>query len=306
VRLRGVSVVASFTGLLAVAAIVAAQQNALQQPQPLPGNAGRQAAGRAAAGPNFPQQTRKLASPEVITRGKALFEVNCTACHGKDLRGGDMGGPSLLRSQVALDDQHGEVIGPIVHGSRQANGMPAFNFTEEDTTAIAEYIHSVLAGVGRQGRPPGADDVPDLQVIVGNPGAGQTYFQSNCASCHSATGDLAGIAGKITDPRNLQNSWVSGIVATGGGFGGGFAAGPPPGSTAKVTLPDGKSVEGKLITANEFVVELMVNGVRQSYERDNGVPKVEIHEPNEAHKKLAMTLTDNDMHNVTAYLATLK
>src|SRR5262245_2295223 len=98
-------------------------------------------------GPDFPQQTRELASPEVIARGKALYGVNCTACHGADLRGGDQGGPSLLRSLVALSDRHGETIAPIVRGTRQDQGMPGSNLNDTDVTAVAEYIHSVLATV---------------------------------------------------------------------------------------------------------------------------------------------------------------
>src|SRR3954451_3428049 len=94
--------------------------------------------GRGNAGPGFPQQTRQLAPADVIARGKAVYGVNCTACHGGDLRGGDQGGPSLLRSLVALSDQHGELIGPVIHGSRQDKGMPAFNLTDSDSVAIAE------------------------------------------------------------------------------------------------------------------------------------------------------------------------
>lgn len=218
-----------------------------------------------------------------------------------------MGGPSLLRSLVALNDQHGELIGPIVHGSRQGNGMPSFNLSEQDTTAIAEYIHSVLAKVGNQGRPPGAEQIPELKVIVGDAAAGKIFFQANCASCHSPSGDLSGIATKISDPRSLQNSWVSGIVSSSAGAGGGAAETPLPGTTVKVTFSDGKTSEGPLIEANEFLVAFISpDGIRQSYARENGVPKIQVHEPNEAHKKIATTLSDKDMHNVTAYLATLK
>ena len=118
-------------------------------------------------GPNFPQQVRPLASPEVIARGKAVYGVNCGACHGADLRGGDQGGPSLLRSLVSLSDQHGELIAPIVRGSRADKGMPALNLNDSDVTAVAEYVHSVLARVGRQARPVGAVDPSALNVLVG-------------------------------------------------------------------------------------------------------------------------------------------
>jgi cytochrome c oxidase cbb3-type subunit 3 len=254
-------------------------------------------------GPNFPQQTRQLASPEVIARGKAVYSVNCTACHGADLRGGDQGGPSLLRSLAALSDQHGETVAPIVRGARQDKGMPAFNLTDADITAVAEYIHSVLAKVGTQARPPGAVDPATLNVLVGNAAAGKTYFEAKCASCHSVTGDLKGIAAKYEDARQLQNTWVSG---GGGGRGFGRGGGGKP-STVTVTLASGQKLEGVLLRKDDFLVTLrLADGTRQSIARDGDQPKVEVHDPEAAHKQLATRLDDEDMHNVTAYLATVK
>ncbi len=278
-----------------------------QPPETMPGGGrgGRDGAGGGRRGPSFPQQTRQLASPEVIARGKAVYSVNCTACHGGDLRGGDQGGPSLLRSLPALSDQHGETIAPIVRGARQAQGMPGFNLTDADITAVAEYIHSVLAKVGTQARPPGAVDPSTLNVLVGNAAAGKTYFEAKCASCHSVTGDLKGIASKFEDPRLLQNTWVSGGGGGGRGNRGGGEGGKP--STVAVTLADGQKLEGVLIHKDDFIVTLrLADGTRKSIALDGDRPRVEVHDPNEAHKKLVPALNDNDMHDVTAYLATVK
>jgi cytochrome c oxidase cbb3-type subunit 3 len=266
------------------------------------GRGGGAGAGR--RGPNFPQQTRQLASPEVIARGKAVYSVNCTACHGADLRGGDQGGPSLLRSLTALSDQHGETVGPIVRGAREAQGMPGFNLTDPDITAVAEYIHSVLAKVGTQARPPGGVDPSTLNVLVGDAKAGQAYFQGKCASCHSVTGDLKAIGSKFEDSRTLQNTWVSG--GGGGGRGGRGGEGSKP-STVTVTLANAQKLEGTLIHKDDFIVTLrLADGTRRSIARDGDTPKVEVRDPNEAHKKLVPTLDDKDMHDVTAYLATVK
>jgi cytochrome c oxidase cbb3-type subunit 3 len=240
----------------------------------------------------------------VIARGKAVFGVNCAACHGGDLRGGDQGGPSLLRSLAALSDQRGEVIGPIVRGSRQDKGMPGFNLNDSDVTAVSEYIHNVLAMVGSQARPPGATDPSTLNVLVGNVSAGQTCFQAKCASCHSITGDLKGIASKYPDARTLQNTWVSG---GGGGGRGGRGGGPTKPTRVTVTLENGQNLEGFLVRKDDFIVTLtLADGTRKSLTRSGGVPKVEVHDPDEAHKKLVPTLDDKDMHDVTAYLATVK
>jgi hypothetical protein len=54
------------------------------------------------------------------------------------------------------------------------------------------------------------------------------------------------------------------------------------------------------------VTLVLADGTRRSIERNGDVPKVEVHDPNEAHKKLLPTLDDKDMHDVTAYLATVK
>jgi cytochrome c oxidase cbb3-type subunit 3 len=234
-----------------------------------------------------------------------VYGVNCAACHGADLRGGDQGGPSLLRSLVALSDQHGEEFTPIVRGSRQDKGMPPFNLNDTDITAVAEYVHSVLAKVGSQARPPGAVDPSSLNVLVGKASSGEVYFQAKCASCHSVSGDLKGIASKYSDPRTLQNTWVSGGGGGGRGARGGGENMKP--STVTVTLANGEKLEGILVRKDDFVVTLtLADGTRKTIAREGSVPKVEVHDPNEAHKKLVSSLTDDDMHNVTAYLATVK
>jgi cytochrome c oxidase cbb3-type subunit 3 len=125
----------------------------------------------------------------VLARGKALYETNCASCHASDLRGKD-NVPRLLRSGVALSDQHGELIGGEV-----AKHDPKINLVEADNAAIAEYIHSVLATAGGQGSPPGRNPTGiQLNILVGDAAAGQAYFAKACANCHSVNGDLKGIA----------------------------------------------------------------------------------------------------------------
>src|SRR5215467_11758078 len=98
-----------------------------------------------------PGQQRAPGDPEQIARGKTLYGVHCTGCHGADLRGGDMGGPNLLRSQVALSDHDGELIVPVILGSRQSSGMPAISINNNDAKAVAAYVRSIEETIGRQG-----------------------------------------------------------------------------------------------------------------------------------------------------------
>jgi cytochrome c oxidase cbb3-type subunit 3 len=272
---------------------VAAGTQTRATPPPSAAPAGR---GR---GANFPQQTRELASPDVIARGKAVYGANCASCHAVDMRGGDIGGPNLIRSQLAMSDQHGELIAPVIHGSQADKGMPAINLSDEDVTAVAEYIHSVLYNIGRQGRPPNDPNGADLQVIVGSAAAGKIYFDAKCASCHSIAGDLAGIGMKYPDGRQLQNFWVPG--------GGAFAGRSTPPTTVTVTMTNGAKIEGTLVRKDDFIVTLMeADGTRKSISRNALVKSVVVQDPHDAHRNLAMHLDDKDMHDVTAYLATVK
>jgi cytochrome c oxidase cbb3-type subunit III len=249
----------------------------------------------------FPQFIRPLASQDVLLRGKSLYDGNCASCHATDLRGVLDKGPNLLRSAVAMDDVHGEVIGPNL-----AKHNPPLNIVGDDSVAISEYIHSILATMGSQGSPPGR--IPQglqLNVLVGDPQAGKAYFDAHCASCHSVSGDLRGIGAKYDDPRSLQNAWVSG---SGGGnaFGG---RGGATGGTATVTMPSGQKIEGKLVRQDDFdVVLTLSDGTRRTIAIENGV-NVDVPDPQAAHKKMVLELDDpenKNMHDVTAYLATLK
>src|ERR1035438_7264606 len=105
--------------LLGVLGIGIAAAQGPQPPGPPAGPGARRAGGL------VPGQKRAPEEPAQIARGKMLYGISCTGCHGADLRGGDLGGPNLLRSQVALSDQNGELILPIVNGSRREYGMPA-------------------------------------------------------------------------------------------------------------------------------------------------------------------------------------
>lgn len=256
----------------------------------------------------FPAQQRPLADPAVIERGEGLYGVHCRACHGVDLRGGDIGGPNLLRSPVALNDQNGELLGPVITEGRQTPGMPGMppiQLPPEEVQAIAAYIHSVHASMRGQGSPPAGRPV-ELNILVGDAAAGRTYFETNCGACHSPTGDLEGLASRVTDPVQLQNLWVSGgIVRPGRGRGGSGRTGPPV--TVTVSLQGGERVEGQLDRIDDFTVILTTaDGVQRSFGRTGDVPGVEVHDPLERHRRLLPVYTDQDIHNVTAYLVTLK
>src|SRR5262249_31529728 len=147
---------------------------------------------------------------------------------------------------------------------------------------------------------------------VGDAAAGERYFARACSRCHTPDGDLRGIASRIADARELQNRWVAGGGAgRGGGRGGGRegadADNPRNRVTVTVTAPGRPPVSGRLVRIDVFVVWLVQDdGARRTFHREGATPRVEISDPLEPHRRLVLELADTDMHNVTAYLATLK
>jgi cytochrome c oxidase cbb3-type subunit III len=257
----------------------------------------------------FPAQQRPHGDPAVVARGSALYAIHCRSCHGVDLRGGDLGGPNLLRSQLILGDQAGEAVVPLVQNGRSTPGagtMPALPLALDDIKAVAEYLHSVIATSQPQGAPP-AGAQKALNLLVGSARAGRRYFETQCQDCHSVTGDLAGLGSRVPNPEMLQNSWVSARRA------GPVDLHADPTRRmvrVRVELADGESVSGSLQRIDDFVISLVTSdGEYRSFTRRSATPRItsiEIKDPLEQHRKLFSRLTDKTMHDMTAYLATLK
>jgi cytochrome c oxidase cbb3-type subunit 3 len=266
---------------------------AAQAPQQLPAQGPPQ--------PRFPAQLRPPDDPQVVVRGKRVYEFSCRACHGADLRGGDMGGPNLLRSEVMLSDNKGERLRPILQGSRVR--MPAIDLPPDDVGAVAAYVRSVLAQGRAQGAPPAAPPAP-LNILVGDAEQGRTYFEAKCSACHSVTGDLQGIGSRVAEPVELQNLWVGGGKQEPTDL----TRPPTPRDVmVVVTPPAAPPIEGRLDRIDDFAVTLiLLDGIRRTIRRVGDVPKVEIRDPLAMHKQLLQIYTDRDIHNVTAYLVKVK
>jgi cytochrome c oxidase cbb3-type subunit III len=282
--LLGAVLFASTATRVAVTAPVWAAQN--QAP------AGRGRVG-APAQPAAPQ-----ADPAILERGRGLYSVNCASCHGSEARGGETG-PNLLRSAVILNDTTGADLVALVRVGRAERGMPPrLDLTDEQIRTIGEFLKTLRT----TGRDPGRNR--PATIVVGEASAGQAYFAAKCATCHSATGDLKGLASKYPDPRQLQQVWLAGTAA--GGRGAPAGARPSP-IRITVTLPSGEKVEGVQARLDDFIVSLtMADGSTRTFARRGDVPKLEIRDPLQAHRSLVPTYRDKDVHDVTAYLVTLK
>lgn len=306
---------------LMTASSLVAQAPAPDAPQtPAAGGRGARGRGRGAAaasgaiapglggGGGAAYPSRPPADPAVAARGKALWDASCAKCHAADLRGA-AGGINLVRNQMVMDDQDGELIGKFLQNPHDKGQAPKMDLTSAQVHDLAIYMHTFM-NYRTIVMPP---DIDAAILAVGDAKAGEAYFNAHCTSCHSVTGDLKGIGTKYPEPRTLQNTIVSGGGGGGRGGRGGAAtaAGDTPASrrtvTATVTMANGQKIEGRLISYDDFLITIAeADGTQRTIRRNGDVPKLEIHDPMKAHRDMLLTYNDADIHNLTAYLVTVK
>jgi len=226
-------------------------------------------------------------SREMVARGRNEFEQACGFCHAPDATGAR--GPDLVRSKIVAHDVNGNLIGEIIRSGRPANGMPGLSLDPEKIMAIAAFLHDRAHEALESGNVP--EEYPLARLLTGNAEAGKAYFQGmgGCKTCHSPTGDLKGIAGKYS-PLRLETEML-------------YPSGGSP--TVTVMLPTGERLQGPLIYLDEFSVATRDgSGWYRSYSRDT--VSVEVHDPLVAHRKLLDELTQEQFHDLFAYLETLK
>jgi len=256
---------------------------------------GAPAAGQGGRGGLVAYPPRPPGDAATIERGNTLFALNCRFCHGSDARGGDGGGPNLLRSSTVLDDQKGELIAAVVQKGRGA--MASLPLTMEQIQDIAAFLHSIPVS-SRTGP-------ATLNILVGDVKKGEAYVAQTCARCHTPAA-LQTFADKLDDPRMLQQMWM--MPGSGGrGFAPSTAPIPRPPITGQVTMPSGERVEGRVDYIDDFTVTLLLaDGQRRTIKTFGTTSRVELSDPLQAHKELLPIYSDSDIHNVTAYLASLR
>jgi len=227
--------------------------------------------------------------PELVRSGRDLFRQDCSFCHGRDAGGGESG-PDLTRSKLVTEDVDGDKIGAVVRNGRPDKGMPRFDRSDQQIASLVAFIHTQQNRAltqkvgGRKGV-----DASDLQT--GNAEAGKRYFEGagGCSTCHSPTGDLAGIALRYRGLELEQQMLY------------------PERAKSKVTVKaaSGQTISGTLEYLDEFTVGLIdSSGWYRSWRTSDVQYKVDA--PVNAHVELFSKYTDADIHNLMAYLQTLR
>ena len=248
---------------------------------------GRGGGGRGAAGLRDFLGLGPAPDAGAAKKGEPLYKQNCSACHGDNARGAQ--GPSLVRSVSVLHDEKGEEIGPIVKAGRP--GMPPFPaLSQDDIYSLSQYLKlqvELAANRGTYGQSYG-----DLRnKVTGDPKAGEGFFKANCTACHSATGDLAKTGSKFQQAAQLQQRFLW----------------PATQGPAKVTVTtaNGTKVTGTVSRDDDFTISLYdAAGEYHNWPRDK--VKVETTDTLQGHRALLGKYSNADIHNMTAYLVTLK
>src|SRR5215467_6029971 len=242
------------------------------------------------------QSTPPQAVPtEQAQKGQSIFATQCAFCHGRDAAGGETG-PDLTSSELVEKDVNGNEIGPVVRSGRIDKGMPPFNLADADLAAVVTFIHAQKTKMDSHAGRRRSVQAEDLQT--GNAEEGKQYFNGagGCTKCHSPSGDLAGVASRFRGFALLERMlypW-------------GRRAGPSSSpATVIVTLPSGETVSGKLAYRDEFVIGLVdTSGWYRSWFKS--AVKFKVNDPLEAHSEQLGKYTEESMHNVLAYLQTLR
>jgi cytochrome c oxidase cbb3-type subunit 3 len=247
----------------------------------------RSAGQESKGGPPLAAPATNQPTPAQAAAGVQLFRQNCAFCHGRDAMGGE-GGPDLTQSKLLLGDTTGDKIASVIRQGRPNTPMPAFNFSREQIASLVAFIRTQVQAAAKHAGGRRGVTIADLQT--GSVAAGKAYFYGagGCSKCHSPTGDLAGVAtryqGLQLEERMLYPRGAK--------------------STLTVTLPSGKKWVGPLAYQDEFTVAMQTPDGYRSWSTHR--VRFTVDSPAGAHVLQFPKYTDADVHNLMAYLQTLK
>ncbi len=232
---------------------------------------------------------RQIIDQAAAARGRKVYGAECITCHGTHARGSERGA-DLVRSEIVLHDRYGSTIGPFLRKGHPTQTTPAAQLTDAQIEDLSHTLHQEVYNTLRAA-------LQIQNVLTGDAAAGAAYFngEGRCATCHSPTGDLAHIASRM-DPPALQQRFL---------FPGG-RGGPAKPVTLTVTPASGAPVTGRLLEIDDFNVSLRDSaGEYRSFKRTPAL-KVVKNDPAQMHHELLDRYTDKNIHDIVAYLETLK
>lgn len=230
-------------------------------------------------------------------RGRRVWSAECITCHGAQARG-TATGPNLIRSLVVLRDRYGSELGPFLkRGHPMQSGSPSASLTEQQVVDLTHFLRQRIEDTLR-----GSVVFVPQDILTGDADAGRRFFEGagGCTTCHSTAGDLAAVASRIPDPVDLQQRM---LFPTGRGRGRG-----PNLAAVSITLTpqSGAPMSGVLVHMDDFYVTFRdASGAIRVVKRSPTL-KIVRKDPLGAHHQLLRRISDKEIHDVVAYLVTLK
>ena len=246
--------------------------------------------------PNVGPADRPLVDPVAADRGRKTWATECITCHGAAARGTD-NGPSLLRSLLVLRDRQGSELGPfLTKGHPTQSGRTGASLTSAEVTDLTNFIRQRINDTLR-----GSPIFTVQDILTGDAAAGAAYFTGDgkCEACHSVTGDLAGVGKRFANPVDLQQRMLFPLRGRGA---------TPARSlvTVSITPPAGDALSGTLVAEDDFYVTLRdASNTVRVVRRTPGLKVVKT-DPLKTHQELLDRISDKNIHDLVAYLVTLK
>ncbi len=275
--------------------------------QPTSGRVAGRGAAPAQTGLTMGPDDKHVVDDAAADRGRKVWAAECIDCHGTYARGTD-NGPNLIRSELVLHDRYADQIGPFLRkGHPMQSGARSTSLTGAQIADLAHFIHQRVYDTLR-----GSPIFVMHDILTGDAQAGKAYFNgvARCSSCHSPTADLKGVGAKY-DPPTLLARFLNPRPSVGrggrGGRGGQVAANPAAKQvTLTVTPPSGQPVTGTIVVFDDF--DVAVRDAAGEYHTWKRTPDLKVvkNDPYAAHGELLTQYSDKNMHDILAYLVTLK
>jgi mono/diheme cytochrome c family protein len=229
------------------------------------------------------QDSAPAGDQALIQQGEETFSENCATCHGDDATGGR--GPDLTHAKSVQQDNHGELLTPILKNGIPDKKMPNLSLTADEINGLIAYLHSIRAPAQNANS---LDCAGSRTPGPGDAESGKAYFDGKCAGCHSAGGDLHGIGSKYPLP-GLQAHVLC----------------PEKTPVATIIVSSGEKYSGAVVQNDESDIAIRdAAGKVRSWPKHE--VKVETQDVLAVHQEALQGHSDSDLDNLLAYLGSLK
>ena len=222
-----------------------------------------------------------------LARGEKLFQVHCTRCHGQSGEGDR--GPALTRARLTRAADDAALLRIVENGIRGTEMPGADAMSDREMRQTAAYVRSLGKVTPK---PVPGDAARGAEIYRG---------KGNCAGCHSIRGE-GGVMGPelsvVGDSRSaafLRESVVNPNAAVPEGY-----------LLVTVVSAGGERVSGERVNEDSFSIQVRNSAGRTYSFWKKDVAQIERQAGKSAMPSYQGQLTETELTDLVAYLASLK